>query len=145
MDEALRLNPSEPIIRAYHALALWTFGEPEAALAELSIARRLSPNDSNVWFVLHAEAMILSMSDRFEESIIAAEKAIDERAGATLGHMGLIFSLAALGRAEDAKSAFQRATKAVPGFSPRLIIMGVPDEGLRENILDACRRAGWDG
>ena len=143
--EALRLNPSEPIIRAYYATVLWARGDPESGFAELQVAKRLSPNDSNMWFILHAEALTLAMSGRHEEAIVAAEKAIEERASATLGHMGLIVSLDALGRAEEAKRAFQRAKQAVPGFSPPIVIMSITDEELRESILDACRRAGWDG
>lgn len=142
---ALRLNPSEPIIRAYYATVLWVRGDPEAGFAELQVAKRLSPNDSNIWFILHAEALTLAMMGRHEDAIVAAEKAIDERAGATLGHMGLIVSLDALGRADEAKSAFQRACRAAPGFSPPIAIIGIADEALREGIFDACRRAGWDG
>ncbi len=144
-NEAVRLNPSEPLIRAYNAVGLWATGDPESALAELEVARRLSPSDSSMWFILHSLAFGFSVVGRHEEAIAAAEKAIEEGAGASIGHIALIRSLDALGRAEEAKSAYQRALRAAPGFSPETAIPAVTDEELRNSMLDAFRRAGWDG
>jgi tetratricopeptide (TPR) repeat protein len=143
--EAVRLNPSEPMIRAYYATGLWISGSVEAGLAELEVAKRLSPNDSSMWYILHAEALALSILGRHEDAIATAEKAIEEGAGASMGHVALIFSLDALGRTEEAGSAYQRAIRAAPGFSPVAAISPSTDDELRSSVLNAFRRSGWDG
>jgi adenylate cyclase len=143
--EAVRLNPSEPLIRAYHAVGLWANGNSEGALAELEVAQRLSPSDSSMWFILHSLAFGFSVVGRHEEAIATAEKAIEEGAGAAIGHLALVRSLDAVGRTEEAKSAYQRALRAAPGFSPETAIPAVTDDTLRNSLLDAFRRAGWEG
>lgn len=143
--EAVRLNPSEPLIRAYYASGLFATGDMETGLAELQVAKRLSPNDSSMWFILHAEAIVLSCLERHEEAIAIAKQAIEEGAGASLGHVALVHSLDALGRSEEAKSAYQSALRKVPGFSPSASVIAVVNEELRRSLLDSFRHVGWDG
>jgi adenylate cyclase len=75
-EESLRQNPSNATVHAVMAKILHVIGEDERALDEITVARRLSPEDMAMTTYLYFEAEIHESTGRFEQAVAVANKAL---------------------------------------------------------------------
>ena len=116
--EALRLNPS--LARAHAQLGSnhYLAGRPEAAFKPLRTALRLSPLDSQVFYVLGEIAIAHCMLGDYGEAIRHANLAIARRPAYFYAHVCKINALARSDRQEAAARALAVLYRARPGFQP---------------------------
>lgn len=118
-EESLRQNPSNATVHAVMAKILHVFGEDERALEEITIARRLSPEDMAMTTYLYFEAEIHESAGRFVQAIAAANKALLLAPKNYDAHYIKITSLYASGQREQALAAVARLREDTPaGFRP---------------------------
>ena len=75
-EESLKQNPSNAVVHAVMAKILQVDGDPERALEEITIAKRLSPQDMAMSTFLYYEAAIYQELGRFSEAVATAKKAL---------------------------------------------------------------------
>jgi tetratricopeptide (TPR) repeat protein len=118
-EESLRQNPSNATVHAVMAKILHVFGEDERALEEITIARRLSPEDMAMTTYLYFEAEIHESAGRFVQAIAAANKALLLAPKNYDAHYIKITSLYASGQRDQALAAVARLREDTPaGFRP---------------------------
>jgi TolB-like protein len=118
-EESLRQNPSNATVHAVMAKILHVFGEDERALEEITIARRLSPEDMAMTTYLYFEAEIHESAGRFVQAIAAANKALLLAPKNYDAQYIKITSLYASGQREQALATVARLREDTPaGFRP---------------------------
>ena len=118
-EESLRQNPSNATVHAVMAKILHVFGEDERALEEITIARRLSPEDMAMTTYLYFEAEIHESAGRFVQAVAAANKALLLAPKNYDAQYIKITSLYASGQREQALAAVARLREDTPaGFRP---------------------------
>jgi len=119
-EESLRQNPSNATVHAVMAKILHVVGDGERALEEITIARRLSPQDMAMSMYLYFEAEIHEVAGRFDEVIAAASKARLLAAVNYDSEYIKITSLYASGQRELARTAVAKLQATTPaGFQPK--------------------------
>ena len=109
---ALELGPD--LARGHLAMAAFLAGsqrDSPGALAELEIARSLSPNDSHV---LLEEGLILRSEGRVHEALETLRRVLEVDPTNYRAQCALAYSLGSLRRHAEADSAFQRAIELQP-------------------------------
>jgi TolB-like protein len=115
--QAVELTPSLAIAYAQLGCTLNLCGKPEQARGHLELARRLSPFDVHLFFVLGELAMRSSLLENYREAIAYADLAIVRREQYWYAHMIKIDALVRLGEKQQAKAAFEELKIARPGFT----------------------------
>jgi TolB-like protein len=115
--QAVELTPSLAIAYAQIGCTLNLCSRPEQAGGHLELARRLSPFDVHLFFVLGELAMRSSLLGDYREAIAYADLAIVRREQYWYAHMVKIDALVRLGEKQQAKAAFEELTIARPGFT----------------------------
>jgi TolB-like protein/tetratricopeptide (TPR) repeat protein len=119
-EESLRQNPSNATVHAVMAKILQVVGDGERALEEITIAKRLSPEDMAMSMYLYFEAEIHQAAGRFDEAIAAASKSRLLAAVNYDSEYIKITSLHASGQRELARTAAARLQATTPaGFEPQ--------------------------
>jgi TolB-like protein len=118
-EESLRQNPSNATVHAVMAKILHVLGEDERAMEEITIARRLSPEDMAMTTYLYFEAEIHESAGRFVQAVAAANKALLMAPKNYDAQYIKITSLYASGQREQALAAVARLREDTPtGFRP---------------------------
>lgn len=119
--QAVELTPSLAIAYAQLGCTLNLCGKPEEARGHLELARRLSPFDTHLFFVLGELAMRSSLLGDYREAIAYADLAIVRREQYWYAHMVKIEALVRLGEKQQAEAAFEELKIARPGFTIKYI------------------------
>lgn len=119
--QAVELTPSLAIAHAQIGSTLNLCGKSEQAGGHLELARRLSPFDVHLFFVLGELAMRSSLLGDYREAIAYADLAIVRREQYWYAHMVKIDALYRLGEAQQAKSAFEELRAVRPRFTTTYI------------------------
>jgi TolB-like protein len=117
LSQAVELMPSLAIAHAQIGSTLNLAGKPEQAGRHLQLARRLSPFDVHLFFVLGELAMMCSLLDEYRQAIIYADMAIVRREQYWYAHMVKIDALLRLGDKQQAGVAFEELRAIKPHFS----------------------------
>lgn len=114
--EALRLNPS--LARAYAQLGSnhYLAGRPREALEPLQTALRLSPLDTQVFYVLGEMAIAHFMLGDYAEALRHAELSMARRPAYTHAHVMKLNALLRMGRPDEARKARDQLYQVKPGF-----------------------------
>jgi tetratricopeptide (TPR) repeat protein len=75
-EESLKQNPASAGVHAVMAKILQVAGDDERALEEITIAKRLSPEDMAMTTFLYFEAAILQDLGRFDDAVAAARMSL---------------------------------------------------------------------
>jgi TolB-like protein len=119
--QAVDLTPSLAIAHAQIGSTLNLAGGPEQAGRHLQLARRLSPFDVHLFFVLGELAMMSSLLNEYREAIAYADLAIVRREQYWYAHMIKIDALLRLGDRQQAAVAFEELRAIKPGFTTSYI------------------------
>ncbi|MBB4364352.1 TolB-like protein [Bradyrhizobium sp. CIR18] len=119
--QAVELTPSLAIAHAQIGSTLNLAGRPEQAGEPLQLARRLSPFDVHLFFVLGELAMRSSLLGDYREAISYADLAIVRREQYWYAHMVKIDALLKLRERQQAVAAFEELRGLKPHFSSKYI------------------------
>jgi TolB-like protein/Flp pilus assembly protein TadD len=119
--QAVELTPSLAIAHAQIGSTLNLAGRPEQAGEPLQLARRLSPFDVHLFFVLGELAMRSSLLGDYREAISYADLAIVRREQYWYAHMVKIDALLKLRERQQAVAAFEELRSLKPHFSSTYI------------------------
>jgi TolB-like protein len=119
--QAIELTPSLAIAYAQIGCTLNLCGRPEQAGGHLELARRLSPFDVHLFFVLGELAMRSSLLGNYQEAVAYADLAIVRREQYWYAHVIKIDALFRLGEMQQAKVAFEELRAVRPGFATTYI------------------------
>ena len=119
--QAVELTPSFAIAYAQLGCTLNLCGKPDEARGHLELARRLSPYDVHLFFVLGELAMRSSLLHDYREAIAYADLAIVRRDQYWYAHVIKIDALVRLGEKSQAKAAFDELLVARPRFAIKYI------------------------
>jgi TolB-like protein len=121
LHQAVELTPSLAIAYAQIGCTLNLCGKPEQAGGHLELARRLSPFDVHLFFVLGELAMRSSLLGDYREAIAYADLAIVRRDQYWYAHMIKIDALFRLGETQQARTAYEELRAVRPGFATTYI------------------------
>ena len=118
LNRALDLNPNFAMAHAYLGFALGVGGQPDAGLAALDRALRLSPRDPS----LARDAMAIRSTIEFaaghyEEVIRLCRVMVQERPNQTGAYRFAAASCGLLGRIDEARAAMDRVLALDPAFT----------------------------
>ena len=119
--QAVELTPSLAIAHAQIGCTLNLCGRPEQAGRHLELARRLSPFDVHLFFVLGELAMRSSLLEDYRGAIAYADLAIVRREQYWYAHMIKIDALVRLGEKSQAKASFDELKIARPRFTIKYV------------------------
>jgi Flp pilus assembly protein TadD len=105
LRHAVEINPS--CFQAYGQLGsvLYLDGRPKEAIDMMMQARRLSPHDQQLFFVLTEIGMAWLMLGQAEDALAFARQAIMRRSGYWYAHVVRVCALRQLGRVDEAVGA----------------------------------------
>jgi TolB-like protein len=119
--QAVEFMPSLAIAHAQIGCTLNLCERPEQAGSHLQLARRLSPFDVHLFFVLGELAMTASLLGNYRDAIAYADLAIVRREQYWYAHMVKIDALVRLGEIHRAAAALQELLVRRPRFSTTYI------------------------
>jgi adenylate cyclase len=116
VDRAMMINTNAALVLGFDAVTRCVCGTYETAIEHAEKALQLSPLEPLVYYAEFALAFACLLSDRAEEAIAHARKAIEGNRNFVLPYCVLAVSCARLGRADQAAQAVRRLLRAAPGF-----------------------------
>lgn len=118
-EESLKQNPASSIVHAVMAKILQVSGDDERALEEITLAKRLSPEDMAMTTFLYFEAAIYQDLGRFSEAVAAANMSLLLSPLNYDAKFVKITALYASGQRELARAALvQLEASSPPDFQP---------------------------
>ncbi len=146
-EKAIELNPSLAMGHFGLGTSRGYTGRWQEALGPLQTARRLSPRDPLVTFVMGMEAIAHTMLRDYDSAIEIARKAIQEQPTNVRARHRLAVALAQKGDLDTARKAFEESKKFIPNptvaFFNATYPFDRPED--REFFFDGLRKAGWEG
>jgi TolB-like protein len=119
--QAVELTPSLAIAHSQIGSTMNLCGKSDQAGGHLELARRLSPFDVHLFFVLGELAMRSSLLGNYREAIAYADLAIVRREQYWYAHMVKIDALFRLGETQQAEVAFEELRAVRPRFTTKYI------------------------
>ncbi len=144
LDRAMDLNPNSAIVRLSMGLALAWAGRNAEAIPHLDEALRLSPNDPSGWSSENMKASCLAGLERYDEALVAVQRAIQYPNSDFWPRLGKMFALFRMGKMAEAEAALAEARVMRPDLSVALVgrmLAGFYEEGKAE-YLDDLRKVG---
>ena len=142
LKQAIDLNPCLVMAHAQLGGALILRGESGEAERYLRNAIRLSPNDSDMFFVRGELALARLLLDDPQSAFDEAEMSLSMRAGYWIAHCTKIAALLDLGKEADAKRAYCEFKTEQPAFEARQIDwLPAVDPFISDKLKDGLNRA----
>lgn len=121
LERAIELNPSLCHGHAQLGCCLNLAGNPAAAIRPLQTARRLSPNDFYVFFIIGELALSHWMLGKWTEAIHLADEALIRRPAYWYVLVIKINALVGSGNLKAAQEAYEELMTVKPDFTPQFI------------------------
>ena len=121
LRRAVELNPSLVMAHTQLGSALHHKGAREEGIAALETAKRLSPNDFDLFFIEGELAMAHLGEGNLERAVEHAEASLSRRAAYWCSHVAKINALTGLERMDEARSAYRELHRAQPDFQAKYI------------------------
>jgi adenylate cyclase len=141
-ERAIALDPG--FARGYGSLgaALHYAGRSEEAVEHLATMARLDPHHPAQY--LHFQAQSLFALERFEEAVRASQARLARQPHSDVSHVLLAACYGHLGRAEEARAAWQAALRINPDYSieHRRQILPYKNPADFERVVEGLRKAG---
>ena len=122
-ETAISLNPSYAAGRIYVGNLYLFLGQPEAAIEQFDIMRKLSPRDPLMFVSDTFHGLASYMRGDHEDAINWARKAIQQNPDFLYPHFNLAAAFGQLGRLDEAQSALSTANGMAPNL-PKEFFMG---------------------
>lgn len=116
VDRALMIDPNGAAVLGFAALTRCFCGAYEGAISHAEKAMRLSPLEPLLFYAAFALALACLFTDRPEEAVVYARKAIEGNPNFALPYCVLAVGAARLGRVEKAAQAVRELRGAAPQF-----------------------------
>jgi adenylate cyclase len=116
VDRATMINPKAAIVLAFDALTRCLCGAYDKAIEHAEKALRLSPMEPLVYLAAVAFGLACLLTDRFEEAVSHARKAIEGNRNFALPYCVLALGCLRLERREEAAQANRQLIAAAPSF-----------------------------
>lgn len=116
VDRAVMINANSAAVLVFDALTRCVCGSYETAIEHAEKALRLSPLEPLVYHATFALALACLLSDRIDEAVAHARKAIEGNRNFVFPYCVLALGCAHLGRADEAAQAVRRLVRAAPRF-----------------------------
>jgi tetratricopeptide (TPR) repeat protein len=113
-NRAAALAPEDPLLHASRGAVLQTLGRYNDAADAYRAATSLTPDQASYWESL---ALNLSAANRQDEALRAADETLARNPASFVAYMVRGGALELQGRAEDARSAYERAVEFAPDGS----------------------------
>lgn len=120
-ERSIALNPSLPIAREQLATFYNMTERPEAAIAEIALAMRLSPSDFRLFCMEGEIGLANLLLGNFDVALDHAGRSIGLRPGYWLAHVVRINALWRSGRVDEARAALSELRDVRPRFAPDYI------------------------
>lgn len=149
-EEAVRLNPSDALARANLGGTLCVAEKLDESLAELAMAKRLSPNDPGMWWFLEMESCALRKLGRHDEAIRSLHRAQELRPGNHFIYIYEIFVLIKAGREVDAQERLNALRVRFPELTLDIVRRSLATfdmyvEGVVETVISLDWKATLPG
>jgi DNA-binding SARP family transcriptional activator len=118
-DRAITLNPSLPLAWCLSGVSTSYLGRHEEAIAQLTQAERLSPQDPHAFFFDSALMLPHLLCGDFETAVTLGRRAIERNPSFSATYKACLSALGHLGRDSDAARVLARLLALEPGFSVR--------------------------
>jgi adenylate cyclase len=118
---ALTLNPNSAFVMSMLGCVLGFGGYRDEALEWLGQAMRASPHDPLTWLWLNWVGVVRFFARDFEAAAATMREAVRLRPAYIMGYGTIAFSLAHLGRRDEARQVLDRARMLFPEQFPRLL------------------------
>ena len=143
LQRALDLNPNFAAARGFLGAALTLDGRSDQAIEHLEQAICMSPHDpQNALFNVNLSAAHY-LAGRYNEAIVYARKAMQQRFGLTNSHRVYVASLAQAGQIDEARAALAKLQELQPGHSIAWIENNIPyTPSPMAKFLEGMRKAG---
>jgi adenylate cyclase len=141
-ERAVALDPNGADVYAWYAISL-TFAErPEDAIPLFQKAIRLNPFGP-AWYFFNLGSA-LGYTGRFEEAVLAYQKALQRSPENLLAHVLLAATYSMMGREKEARAEAAEVLRINPKFSLDYFAEAVPykDRKVINKFIDALRKAG---
>jgi tetratricopeptide (TPR) repeat protein len=115
-DRAVMINPNAAIVLGFDAVTRCLCGAYDKAIEHAERAMRLGPLEPLVYHAVFALSLACLLTDRLEEAVEYARKAIEGNRNFAFPYCVLALGCARLGRRREAAEAVSRLTGAAPGF-----------------------------
>jgi TolB-like protein len=143
LDRSIELGPSSAFAHAFSAILRAWKGEDDAAVAHAATAVRHSPYDPLIWLPYIGLAYTHFFSSRFEETISAADRALQGNPRFSVPAFLKTAALARLGRHMEAVAGARRVLELQPGFTIASLVDSAFTSPERLAMLaEALRQAG---
>ncbi|MEM7059587.1 MAG: tetratricopeptide repeat protein [Pseudomonadota bacterium] len=144
IQNALDLNPLQPVVLFVMADCLWSDGRPEEAIEACDRCIVLGPSSVFYSLVLSIKSCALIALKRYEDAVHCSQDAQARLKDSAYPFFGEICALGYLGRSEEAANAIQRAQRTIPGFNAALFeyLQPTADQRMKSCITDGFQRAG---
>jgi TolB-like protein/class 3 adenylate cyclase/cytochrome c-type biogenesis protein CcmH/NrfG len=139
-EQAVALNPSEPVAYGARAEALLYLGKIEEAIANFEIAQRLDPRDA--LDIGGQAAMAYFIAGRFADAISTAEAHLARNPSLSFMQVARIAALAEAGRLDEARQQAKILRAADPFFQVEQVATRFKDPAHTERFQRALRTAG---
>jgi len=116
VDRAVMINPNAAAVLGFDAVTRCLCGAYDKAIEHAEKAIHLSPLEPLVYHATFALALACLFTDRNEEAVTHARKAIESNRHFALPYCVLALGCARLGRREEAVEAVYRLIAAAPSF-----------------------------
>jgi len=142
VDRATMINPKSAIVLGFGALTQCLCGAYDKAIEHAEKALRLSPMEPLVYHAAAALGLACLLTDRFDEAVSHAGKAIEGNRNFAFPHWVEALGCARLGRNDEAAQAVRRLVGAAPRFRlESLRRIRFADSARLQADLDLLRRA----
>jgi adenylate cyclase len=135
-------NPSDATVIAFYASSLGFAGRSEEAISLLQKAIRLNPLGPN-WYHQNL-GNALRVTGRLEEAVSEYKKVIQRIPNYIWGHLMLAATYSEMGREKEASAEVEEVLRINPKLSLDFVAKTslYKDQSVRENMLNALRKAG---
>jgi len=116
VDRAVMINASAAVVLAFDALTRCICGAYDAAIEHAEKALQLSPLEPLVYHASLALALAHLLTNRAEEAVAHARKAIEGNRNFAFAYCVLALAYAQRGRREEAARTVQQLLRMAPGF-----------------------------
>jgi tetratricopeptide (TPR) repeat protein len=125
-ERALSLNPNLPLAWCLSGCANSYLGRHEEAIAQISQAQRLSPQDPHEFFHNGMLTIPHLLSGNFETVVTLGRRATDLNPGFSSTYKAYLAALGHLGREDEAARTLERLVALEPDYSIRKAIERAP-------------------
>lgn len=116
-EEAIRLNPSDAVAYAERGIILCANKKYDESLAAMAVAKRLSPNDPDMWRVLILEGCALVGLKRYEDLVRISRRSQELRPSNQYAYVYEIYALQMAKRRDEAQKKLNALRARFPDFT----------------------------